>query len=164
MASRRLGPLHSLAVRAIALIALTTCRPHTRSGEDAHALLAIHSEVLDAHRAGDADKWMAVEADEYISANNGTMSFPTKADRRASREPYLASTIFTAYQDTRPPAVRISADGSLGWVIAEVEVRGTQRNDDGTEHEIDAVWAWIELYQKQGDTWRLVGNISNRRQ
>ncbi len=34
---------------------------------------------------------------------------------------------------------------------------------DGVETPVDAIWAWIELYEKQLGTWRLIGNVSNRR-
>lgn len=129
---------------------------------EADELRALHERVLEAHRAGDVNAWMAIEADPYVSANGGRITFPDAAQRRAAREPYLRSTTFTAYRDLRPPIVRISADGSLGWVIAEVEVRGTQVSD-GAETPVEAVWAWIELYEKQAGQWRIVGNVSNRR-
>ena len=67
-----------------------------------------------------------------------------------------------AVGDLRPPLLRVSADGNLGWLIAEVEIRGT-RIVDGVETPVDAIWAWIELYEKQSGTWRLIGNVSNRR-
>ena len=28
---------------------------------------------------------------------------------------------------------------------------------------IDAIWAWIELYEKRDGEWRIIGNVSNRR-
>ena len=63
----------------------------------------------------------------------------------------------------RAPVVRVSEDGTLGWLIAEVEVRGTQVAEDGASTPIESVWAWIELYQKMNGEWSLVGNVSNRR-
>ena len=86
-----------------------------------------------------------------------------KEKKDTMREPYLASTSFRTYRDLRSPVIRVSDDGSLGWLIAEVEVQGTQIGEEGVETPVDAVWAWIELYQRDGEDWRLVGNVSNRR-
>jgi hypothetical protein len=128
----------------------------------ADELRGLHERVLEAHRNGDLEAWMAVEGEPYVSANNGTISFPGADQRRAAREPYLDSTTFTVYRDLRPPIVRISEDATLGWVIAEVEVRGT-RVSDGADTPVEAVWAWIELYENRSGVWKLVGNMSNRR-
>ena len=126
-------------------------------------LLALHEEILEAHRRGAVEPWLTIESEQYVSANSGTVTFPTKEERRAMREPYLASTSFRTYRDLRSPVIRVSDDGSLGWLIAEVEVQGTQIGEEGVETPVDAVWAWIELYQRDGEDWRLVGNVSNRR-
>ena len=117
--------------------------------------------VLEAHRSGDVDAWMAAEAEEVVSANRGEIKFPPAADRRVMRERYLGSTTFSAYRDLRPPIVQVSEDGTLGWVIAQVEVRGT-RVVEGEEMPVDSIWAWIELYEKRSGQWKLVGNVSNR--
>ncbi len=147
----------------VGLTGMIGCSAGSSSDADTARLLVMHEEVLEAHRTGDVGAWLALEADEYVSANSGTVSFPTKADREAVRAPYLAATTFYMYQDVRPPVVHVSADGTLGWLIAEVEVRGAQVAEDSSSTEIEAVWAWIELYRKEAGEWRLVGNVSNRR-
>lgn len=151
------------AATLLGLTGVIGCYASTSSDAEEARLLALHEVVLEAHRTGDIDAWLDLEADEYVSANGGTVSFPTKAERVAARAPYLASTTFHTYQDIRPPVVQVSADGTLGWLIAEVEVRGTQVTEDGSSAEIEAVWAWIELYRKEAGEWKLVGNVSNRR-
>jgi hypothetical protein len=137
-----------------------TTRPDLEA--EASELRRLHEILLESHRTGDVDGWMAVEADDYVSANRGTITFPSLAERRAVREPYLRSTTFAVYRDLRPPIVRLSADATFGWVIAEVEVEGTQVSD-GVETSVEATWAWVELYERQSGKWRLVGNVSNRR-
>ena len=137
------------------------CQDGSGPVEAEEILLALHEQVLDAHRTGDLEAWMAVEGDRYVSANNGSISFPTAAERKAGRGPYLNATTFTVYRDLRPPVVRVSEDGSLGWVIAEVEIQGIQRSEQG-ETAIEAVYAWIELYENRSDGWSLIGNVSNR--
>lgn len=127
------------------------------------ALKALHQTVLTAHLEGKVEPWMASEADRIVQANNGVVSFPEKSARAEGRAAYLGRTKFTVYRDLRDPIVTVSQDGTLGWLIAEVETRGVQRADDGTESPVEATWAWIELYEKQEGVWRGVGNVSNRR-
>jgi hypothetical protein len=74
-------------------------------GESRAQLLAMHEQVLEAHRTGDVERWMAVEGDDYVSANGGTITFPTTGERRAMREPYLLSTSFEVYRDLQDPIV-----------------------------------------------------------
>ena len=148
----------------VCIIVAGSCGASTSESEnDPTELLAIHEQVLEAHRTGDVPSWMAVEADPYVVASRGTITFPTAEEREAFRAPYLASTSFSVYRDMRPPLVRISDDGTLGWLIAEVEVQGTQTAESGDSVAVDAVWAWIELYEKRDGQWKLVGNVSNRR-
>ena len=65
------------------------------------------------------------------------------------------------YRDRVPPIVQVSADGSLGWVIAQVEAKGEQTAPDGTVETLEFVSAWIELYEQRGGKWFRTGNVSN---
>ncbi len=159
---RRRGNLTEAAISVAILGLAVGCAATSDLESEAAELRALHERVLEAHRTGDVDAWLTLEAEEYVSVNRGRITFPPLADRRAAREPYLSSTTFTVYRDLRPPIVRLSPDARLGWLIAEVEVRGTQLSDSG-QTSVDAIWAWIELYEKDAGRWRLVGNVSNRR-
>ena len=160
---RRPRPPLALAVLAVLLnpVALPAQAPETSADE--RALRAAHETILRAHRENDLPAWTALEADEYVEANRGRVTFPTREERRARRAPYLDETRFTRYEDLREPIVEISDDGTMGWLIAEVGVRGTRTTADGTGEPVEFVAAWIELYRKLDGRWRLVGNVSNLR-
>ena len=128
---------------------------------DKEQLLALHKQVIQFHLDADVDSWLEIETAEYISANRGVISYPTKEERRAGRTPYLQATTFTEYQDVVEPVVKISEDGSLGWVIVQVKVSGIQKTSDGQEHALAFESAWIELYEKKNGRWLCVGNVSN---
>lgn len=130
---------------------------------DIAALKSIHALVLQAHREGKVNLWMEVEADSYVVASRGEITFPKKSERRAARTSYLENTRFDSYRDLREAVVSVSDDGTLGWLIAQVEARGTRRRPDGAEDPVHFVSAWIELYRKEGGRWVLVGNVSNFR-
>ena len=125
---------------------------------DDQVLLEMHREILRDHLENDLDGWMATESADYVSANRGEVSHPTIEERRQRLQPYLDSTEFSSYRDLIDPIVRVSDDGTLGWVICQVEVEGAQGGE-----EFSMVWAWIELYAKENGEWRRVGNVSNRR-
>ena len=96
-----------------------------------------------------------------LVAGRGRVFFPTAAQRRAQREGYFGRTEFSVYRDLVPPIVRLADDLSQGWLIARVEVAGTQRTAKG-EEAFRSVWAWIELYERdRGGAWTRVGNVSN---
>jgi len=129
----------------------------------ARELLRLHGELLEAHLTGDVDRWMAIESEHYVSANGGRVTFPGLAVRRSGRADYLEGAEFEVYRDVREPIVRVSEDGSLGWLIAEVEIRGTSSGPEQEPESFHDIWAWVELYEHTAAGWRLVGNVSNRR-
>jgi hypothetical protein len=130
---------------------------------DRARLLQLHADLIRAHVEGHVDLWMSVEAEGYTSVNRGRVTFPSLTERREQRGAYLDATSFTTYRDLREPIVRVSRDGSLGWLIAEVEIAGATTQPDDEHRAFREVWAWIELYEKIDGEWRLVGNASNRR-
>lgn len=149
--------------RSGAILLFTACSAGQTADDPVADLLGMHEQVLEAHRTGDVGLWLSMESDAYVSANGGRITSPTLAERRAMREPYLSSTTFDVYRDLSDPVVEVSPDGQLGWVIAQVEVKGTQTTDSTTT-PIDDVWAWIELYRRIDGEWKVVGNVSNRQE
>jgi hypothetical protein len=127
-------------------------------------LLALHEEVMLAHRESNADILMRSEAPDYVSASRGQITQPTLESRRARFQQYLGTTRFTEYIDLVPPVVRVSNDGSLGWVIVQVRAKGVQSASDGSSQTIAFESAWVELYERRGTIWYRVGNVSNFKQ
>jgi hypothetical protein len=114
---------------------------------DAEEILRMHRAVLQA----------------YVMAGRGEITKPTKAERAARIGPYLSSTTFEEYKDLVEPIIRISKDGTMGWLVAQVKIAGVRVGENDEKSRIDSVWAWIELYEKRDGKWLRVGNVSNRR-
>lgn len=153
-------------MRSLLLLVLfcLTCSVEAQSPpSDENQLRALHAQLIQAHLEGEIDLWMDIEADSFVSVNRGKVTFPPVAERRDGRATYLRDASFSTYRDLREPIVRISNDGSLGWLIAEVEVEGTMPDANGALRPFHVLWAWIELYEKTDDGWRMIGNASNRR-
>ncbi|HEY7573852.1 MAG TPA: nuclear transport factor 2 family protein [Thermoanaerobaculia bacterium] len=152
-----------IAALALAIAALLSARGSTGSParSDEEQLRANHETILRAHREGDLAAWMSIESDRYDLVNRGEITHPTKAEREKFLGPYLAGTRFREYRDLVAPIVRVSRDGSLGWLIAQVQAAGVRTDASGRETPIAFTSAWIELYEKRDGRWLCVGNVSN---
>lgn len=124
-------------------------------------LRALHAKVLRAHLQNDVDLLLEDDAPQGTEANRGVVTRTDAATTRNHLGRYLARTTFQEYRDLIEPVVAVSRDGTLGWVIAQVYARGTQRQEDGTQEPLEFTCAWIELYERRGDRWLRVGNVSN---
>ncbi len=123
---------------------------------DQKKLLAMHKQGMDAHKNIGLEKWLNGFTDDYISANRGVISYPTPEEMKNKLRPYITSTKFEYYRDMVPPVVKVSQDGTLGWVIVQIEAKGLAGND-----VFKFQFAWIELYAKKNGEWVAVGNVSN---
>ena len=123
---------------------------------DRARLLELHEKALRAHREQSIEMLLEDEVDDYVVASRGEIHTPPKRAREANMGPYLRGTKFSSYADTREPIVKVSADGTLGWVIVRVTARGVQG-----EKPLEFTSAWIELYEKRNGRWLRVGNVSN---
>ena len=148
---------------ALSLLCISCSVATQNRHADEIQLRTLHAQLIQAHIDGQVDRWMAIEADSFVSVNRGQITFPGFADRQERRAAYLSEASFSLYRDLREPLVRISDDGTLGWLIAEVEVAGTLPGEDGGRNSFHDTWAWIELYEKTEGGWRMIGNASNRR-
>ena len=123
-------------------------------------ILSMHAQILQAHRDRDAEAWMALEADTLTVASRGEIFVSPRPERLAQRQHYFEATRFSVYRDLQAPIVRIADDGSLAWLFAQVEIVAHSTSAADSSH---STWAWIELYERHGQRWRMVGNVSNER-
>lgn len=126
---------------------------------DKDQLLALHKAGIDAHKNIDLEGWLDGFKLGYVSANRGEISYPTPEEMKARFRPYINSTTFEYYRDMVPPIVKVSDDGTLGWVIVQVEAKG---NRGGENYDFQS--AWIELYEKRDGVWVQAGNVSNMKE
>ncbi len=144
-----------------AVIWLAQCAPTAPVSKDHDVLRALHEKVIRAHRQSNVEILLEDEAVDYVVANRGEVTRPSLDERRARLGSYLGSTTFQEYRDVTDPVVRVSSDGTLGWVIVQVQASGGQTTQGGQKERLEFVSAWIELYEKRGGRWFRVGNVSN---
>lgn len=153
--------MSAIAVAGAVLVTAHCSKSPTAARDDEAALLALHRDGIEAHLQNDVDRLLAPESDDYVLVNRGEVSHPDKKSRASFLGPYLRSVRFERYADAIEPIVKVSPDRRLGWVIAQVEVKGVARTQEGAEEPLEFVSAWIELYEKRGDRWYRIGNVSN---
>jgi hypothetical protein len=126
----------------------------------ARTLSSMHGAVIEHHLTDNVDAWMRMEADTLIVSARGALrqSGPERAEQRRA---YLDATTFEYYRDMTAPIVRVADDCSLGWVMVQVEARGTRRGEGGATEPIAFQSSWIELYERIDGQWRALGNVSN---
>jgi hypothetical protein len=132
-----------------------------RVASDEVALRALHAKVIQAHRESNPGLLFEDVSEDFVQANRGAITRPTIDERRARFASYLGSTTFAEYRDLVEPIVKVSKDGTLGWVIAQVHARGVHTTEAGKKEPLEFVSAWIELYEKRDGRWISVGNVSN---
>jgi hypothetical protein len=151
----------------VMLVALTLTLAGCQASPDPEALradiLGLHKALIDAHLNKDVDFFVQDISEDYLSVSRGEIRAPTVAEIRATFDSYLNNTTFTEYRDLREPIVGYSKDGSIAWSIVQVRVAGRSAMSDGPEREFDSTWAWITLYERQGDRWIRLGEVSSLR-
>ena len=154
--------MKSLVISVLTCVAcaLTSCAAvPVDTASDRVRLLALHEEAMEAHRKGDVELLLKADAEDFALASRGEISRPSLEQRRQFLGPYLRGVRFAEYVDVVAPVVHVSADGTAGWVIAQVRARGAEIGGAGRSIQFES--AWIELYEKRGGAWRRVGNVSN---
>jgi len=149
------------------LVAIGLLQTHESSAapskSDVELLRALHEKTMRAHKESNAVMLVEDQAADMVIVNRGAVTWPTLAERKASFGSYLGRTRFSEYRDLIEPIVRVSNDGSLGWVICQISARGVQTDEEGKKKPVEFVSAWVELYEKRNGRWYGVGNVSNFR-
>ena len=147
-------------VAAIGLLISASGAQEHMSGY-ADEILDIHKALLAAHLANSTKGVLAAEADTILVVGRGEVHLASKEERTQQFALYLERSEFEQYRDVIPPIIRVSADGTMGWLIAQVQIVGAETGDDGERVPIESTWAWIELYEKREGRWVRVGEVSS---
>lgn len=122
-------------------------------------LRALHEASVQAHLDGDADFFARDLADDYLVVSGAEISRPSAEEVRAMFGGYLSSIDFDRYETTDGPIVGVSDDGSVGWIITQVEVDGRSVTGGDTLSLMYAS-AWLTLYRRVEGRWIMQANVS----
>ena len=123
-------------------------------------LLRLHKQGREAHFKTDVELLLADNPEEFVSVSGGKINRPRKADTRKMFTEYFRGAKYYEWDDVEEPIVRVSKDGSMGWMITRVRVRRVQKDKSGREVEEKFVYAGIMTYEKREGKWVRVANVS----
>ncbi len=116
-------------------------------------LLTIHHDLIRAHLTNDPGLSVKNLSENFASVKNGDITFPDREELLSGITDYISNTTFTEYGDLQEPVIGLSEDGTVGWVIARVSVRGKRKLNDGTTREISFICSWMTLYRRVNGAW-----------
>jgi len=128
--------------------------------QDKAAILKLYDLSRQSHLESDAVKFLTPYAQQWYSVRDGTVTQRTKDAAFPDIERYFQSMHFLQFDDT-PPIVEVSKDGSMAWLIGEVQARAIQRQPDQTEKEVAFRCSWVEIFENQKAGWAAVVNSSH---
>jgi len=116
-------------------------------------LLVLHQADRRAHFAHDIDALLGPGAGTVIDVRDGKVTAVTPAEKRAKFAEYFRHADFTAWDDVAPPIVRVSRDGSMGWMVVRVHIAYTDHDGAGKTTAHDETMAWLAAYEKRDGKW-----------
>ncbi|HUP45451.1 MAG TPA: nuclear transport factor 2 family protein, partial [Thermoanaerobaculia bacterium] len=119
------------------------------------ALLEMHRGEIRAHVELDAESIAAGHGEDFASASRGKIDRVTRAQALAFFTGYFEGASYPQYDDIEPPIVRVSGDGSMGWILSRTRVRRVKGGK-----EITFVYAGMMAYEKRNGRWIRVANAS----
>ena len=120
-----------------------------------------HDALIDAHWEKNLDFFLQGVSENFLSVSGGAIRNPTLDELQTSTSHYLNNTTFTEYRYLREPIITLSKDGSMAWSIAQVKVEGKRKAEDGSERDIHFVCAWITVFERQGERWVRLTEVSS---
>ena len=119
----------------------------------------LHRMLLAAHCLGDADMMANLSTPQVLTANRGEIQHVENDAMRVRFSALFRALDYTEYHDIVSPSIDLSADGSLGWIGAKVQAKGSEIESGNA---FSQQWAWVMMVKKVDNVWLHAGNASNR--
>ena len=126
-------------------------------------LRALHESQRQAHLDRDAQRLVALFADDFVSVHDGQVSRPDRAASLERFERYFARVTFRAWDDVTPPVVEVSDDATLATILVTKRVHVDYVDEEGQPAEEVTDFAWTEVWRRREGPWELAMVISTRR-
>src|SRR6476660_2939433 len=123
-------------------------------------LLALHQADRRAHFDHDINGLLRNLGSELLDVHDGKINHLSREDVRKKFAEYFQRAQFTAWDDREPPIVRVSDDGSMGWMIVHVRIAYTEKDNSGKSVVHDDTMAWMSAYEKREGHWTMTAVTS----
>ncbi|MCI0415568.1 hypothetical protein L0222_22565 [bacterium] len=139
---------------------LLTCVNCFGLSEEEAGLLKMHEQDRRAHFETDVELLLESSPDLFITVARGKIDRVTRQQEREMFTQYFQNATYYEWNNLEPPIVRVSKDGTMGWIISRIKVRRVQKDSTGKEQEQQFVYAGIMTYEKVQGKWIRHANVS----
>lgn len=154
----------------ILIFSFCSCKQEYRnSGQDTQKdsaiaeIMKLHRLQRDYHFNKNADDFVEILSDDYISVNRGEISHPSKAANTERFSHYFSSVEFQKWDDIEPPIIKFSQDSTLAYTIVHKQVELTSKDSTGTAEMEKVEYAWLAIYRKSDDGWKIECSVSTNK-
>jgi Domain of unknown function (DUF4440) len=126
-------------------------------------ILVLHRAQRAVHFEKNAAGFAALLADPHYSINRGNVRRAGRAETQARFGNYFNSVDFLQWDDTSEPIVHLSADGTMAYTVVEKAVKVRYPSAEGDTLEEFTQFAWVAIYEKTADGWKITCNASTNR-
>jgi len=110
-----------------------------------------------------AKEFVGLQSEDFISINKGVITQPAKEERIDRFSKYFSSVDFESWDDITPPVIKFSDDYSVAYVAVHKEVIFNYLNESDEKVKDSTEFAWLAVYKKYRDTWKLDAIASTNR-
>ncbi len=143
---------------------LLACSVKVNQVKEKQAISEILAKERKAHFAKDIDSFISTFADSVVSIYDGEANLTTPADNKARFGPYFKSVEFIKWDDTAEPIIDISDDGTMAYAAVKKTIVLTYPDTLGNPLIDSANYAWVSIYKKFNNEWKVVCNASTYKQ
>lgn len=122
---------------------------------ETHKILELHHSQRTFHFEKNAEAFVNLFSDNFVSVNKGKVIAPTVSENRSKFQTYFNNVEFKKWDDIEPPIIRFSDDGSMAYTIVKKEIIIQYLNDKKETTEEKTVFAWTTIYRKQNGEWKI---------
>lgn len=140
------------------------CRPFppTDPSQAETEILQIHAADRAAHLRGDAADIAPRIAQEIVVVDEGKIIRDTRAQHVKHLEEYFNRVQNSSWEDTEPPVIHVSRDGTMAWAIFHVHSAYLAAKPDGTKEAGGFKGAWMSAYEKIDGKWQMTAVTTTR--
>ncbi len=152
--------MRSYLLPVFVILLCFSCRSQVDMEELKAELLTIHQNLIRAHLTNDPSLSVQTLSENFASVKDGEITFPDREEVLSGITDYINNTTFTEYRDLQEPVIGLSEDGTVGWVISRVSVKGARELNDSTKREISFICSWMTLYRRVNGAWVTEAEVS----
>ena len=146
-----------VGILIVTLVLLANGLCSSAADNDRAALLHLHDVARQAHLQGNADLLATALADQVVNVENGRVEVRSRQEMRDGFAEYFGRVKYSAWENVQPPAVNISPDGHMAWMVIQIKARLADTSGPRAGQQREFASSWIATFEKQKAVWKMVG-------